>query len=170
VRLPLREIEREAPAVTPDPLASITAALEVETRQRVSNEGLALTVIVTNSGRESVELQDPDDNIQVSLLDEQGLPVVVPIKPRALVNTRGRSTDPNPNAPRRLRLEPGDEHRATIVVREGQSSDRATRGPLPPGTYRIQVDVLLLSLDPDLEQARAYRRLVSDRVEIEWSP
>lgn len=170
MRLPLREIERETPAVNPHPLESIRAELEMESAQRVSPDGLQSTVIFTNTGRESVELQVPDDSIQVMLLDERGLPVVVPSKPRALVNTRGRSTDPYPNAPRRLRLEPAQDHRAAIAIREVQSGTGPTRGPLPPGRYQIKVDVLLLSLDPDAERARSYRRFASELVRVEWVP
>ena len=100
--------------------------------------------------------------------DAQGLPVTVPVKPRALVNTRGDPAEANPKAPRRFRLEPRTEHRAAFVIRQVQSPDRPTLAPLPPGRYGMQVRALLLSLDPDPQQARAFRRLVSDRVQIEW--
>ena len=166
--LELHETEPLAQNRSEASLSSIRVELEMESQQRNAATGLTLAVVVVNTGAETVDLQRPDDAVQVELLDASGSPVIVPTRPPdALVNQR-RKPGPRPNAPSILNLAPGRSHRVLMTIREVKhGADPAEIRPLSAGDYRLRVRVLLLAADPNLDREFSYRVLVSDWVPIQ---
>ncbi len=168
MRLELNEIEPLARGLAGGPLSPIRVELETESKQSDLSAGLKFLVIFTNNGHETVELQDPDDAIQVELLDDRGWPIRIPTRPpAALINTR-EGPGPQKNAPRVLTMQPGEQHRVPIQIREVQTKERSQKVYLSRGTYTARVRVLLLAADPALERSRSYRKLESEQISIEF--
>jgi hypothetical protein len=166
VQLELRETE---PLTSGDTLLSpIRVELETEAKQPDVSAGLRFVTIFTNTGRGTVQMQDPDDAIQVELVDEKGWPVRHPTRPPAAFVNTSRGPGPRQNAPRVLNLQPGEPHRVTIQIREMQTEDSSRKAPLPRGKYTARVRALLLAVDPALARERSYRKLESERVTIEF--
>lgn len=150
-------------------LDSIRVVLETESRQRDRNAGLSVAVELTNTSAKAIQLQKPDDSIQIEVLDEQGRPVDIPRPPpAALVNTRRRA-GPHPNEPEIITLDPAAHYWATLVVREIRISSAPERNaPLSPGAYQIRLKVLLLAADPNLAYEQSFRVLHSDRFWVKF--
>jgi hypothetical protein len=160
MRLELHETEPLLPDPADHPLSGVRVALEAESRHPDTSAGLAFTVVLVNSGATPVSMQQPDDAIQVSVVDDRGSPVpVVTPPPAALINTR-RRPGPYPNAPRIVVIEPGAEHRAVLAIHEVRADGRTV--PLAPGRYRVRLKVLLLAAGRDLAREHSYRLFESD--------
>lgn len=169
MRLELHETQDSGAAPAGNPLKAIRVELEAESKQSGA-VGLRFLLIFTNTGSGAVHVQDPDDAIQVELVDDKGWPVRLPsAAPAALINTR-TAPGPHKNPPKLLTLEPGGQHRAPIQIREVETGEPVKRVPLAPGTYTARLRVLLVAADPTLERERSYRKLESQRLKIDVGP
>lgn len=147
---------------------AIRVELETDLKQPDVSGGLRFVVIFTNTGRETVKLQDPDDAIQVELLNDKGWPVRLRTPPPAALINAGEGLESHKNAPRVLNLLPGQQHRATVQIREIQTEDPSKTGPLTRGKYTARVRALLLAADPALQRERSYRKLESEQITVEF--
>ncbi len=167
VRLELHQIDPDS-TTADNPLSHLYVELVTENNQRDTSMGLIFVIAFKNRGRTAVEIQDPDDMVQLDLLDSQGRPVRIPGRPpNALINQRVEGQI-HSNAPRTLSIQPGREHKTSLAVREMQGLEPSSTAPLPRGTYTAQVRVLLLTIDPKLGHKESYRALESAPVSIKF--
>ncbi len=168
VRYELRHVEPLNLSAKGNPLIDLHVELMTEETQHDTSAGLRFVVSFKNVGSEGIQIRYPDDMVQLNLLNEEGKPVRFPTHaPSALVNTRERNAI-RPNAPRLLKIEPGQEHRTTQTVREMRNDKSPTTTPLPPGRYTAQIRVLLLTANPKLEHEQSYRVLESPPVSVDF--
>jgi len=151
-----------------NPLTPIRVELETEEEQPDTAAGLKLVITFTNTGKQTVKIQNPDDSIQLLLQNDKGWPVRVPTPPpRAFIN-RSEDREGHKNAPQLLSLQPGEQHRATMQIRETEAEDHSEKGPLPPSRYKAQLRVLLIAADSNLERERSYRKLESQQITVDY--
>jgi hypothetical protein len=151
------------------PLSAICVLLETAARQPDIAAGLSFTVTLVNAGAVDVQLQKPDDSIQIEMLDAAGRPVEIPRPPpAALINDKSRP-GPHPNAPEIVALKPGAQYLTVLVAKERRAAPGQARAvPLAPGAYRVRIKVLLLPADPGLAPEHAARVLQSDRFLVQF--
>ena len=158
-------------AVSKGALSECSVSLDIDTVQR-SVEGIQLTIEIANRGSKEIEILNPLDFLAAGLLilDPAGrLMSLPPVPPRLLVNTRG----PERNRlllPFRLNfVELGEKRLSDLEINESSirlpshshlrigiridrivlpgSPGSASREPvpIPPGEWRLEVSVILVS-------------------------
>ena len=107
-RPPLR-VETKNVVQSSGPLAYLQVIVEIDERQHDLARGLSATVVITNSGVDPIEIVNPAllAKIDLSTADGRDLEVV---RTAPSIETRG--------VPVMVKLEPGEEHRVPVFVRE----------------------------------------------------